>query len=312
MKKYVLSLVVLVALLGCGSSSGKILPLFSQTNSSMANKVLQKVNFYYKFEIYEKNGRIFLHKNDKPVNGIVVAYYDKSKIGLIKEVKNGYLHGKGLGFYPNSQIKFKHNYFMGVKDVDNINYLLNGSFLRQIYEKGFLQKERYFDKYKNPISDISKTYYNNGKLKSIRDIKYGYLNGDVKIFYSNGNIKFEKTFKNGILNGDFNNYYPNGRVCFNAKYIDGDVVFVRYFDKNGGHKNINFKTYYPNGKLEKEYVFDKNGYLIKGINYYVTGDIAIKTIVKNGIYYNYKFDSNKKLIYKASYKNNKLLKKEKK
>lgn len=89
-----------------------------------------------------------------------------------------------------------------------------------------------------------KTYYDNGKVKSIGYVdKDSLLTKTYRKYYENGNIEFESHYIKGVESGKYTTYYKNGNVELVVDYENG----VR----NG--KEI---RYHKNGVLELEVTYN--------------------------------------------------------
>ena len=82
--------------------------------------------------------------------------------------------------------------------------------------------KRYEWEYKNGkrVDGISRGWYDDGKLKSIRTFKNGKRNGLQIEWYENGKKKFEETWKDNKLTGTSKTWFYSGRKEREANYKD--------------------------------------------------------------------------------------------
>ena len=113
---------------------------------------------------------------------------------------------------------------------------------------------------KNDQLKIHKTYYNNGKLKSIVSSKAGKLHGDIKSYYENGQLESETPYKNGTYDGVSIRYYDDGSLKSRFIYENGETEGEGVsFYKNG---QLEQKVFHEEGKLEGSHiVFYEDGAL---------------------------------------------------
>ncbi len=133
---------------------------------------------------------------------------------------------------------------------------------------------------------VRKTYYDNGKAKSIAEMKDGVMhgthefyypsgvlqsrgyyfmgkaNGLIEHFYESGALKSKANWLNGEENGEALVYFENGTLQFSAHYRDGKIHGIsRVFYKDG--KIRERKLYDSLGNLTHITVFQPDGTLQK-------------------------------------------------
>ena len=94
------------------------------------------------------------------------------------------------------------------------------------------------------FSNLGKTYYENGNIKSEGNYINGKIEGEFKHYFENGNIEFIINYKNGNLSGEAKEYYENGNIKYISNY-ENDVLegeFISYnmngdIEKKGTYKN---------------------------------------------------------------------------
>ncbi len=141
-----------------------------------------------------------------------------------------------------------------------------------------------------------KTYFPNGKIKSITEMENDKKNGKEELYWENGNIFFVQYFKNDFLVDSFYQYYQNdsGRIFLRGYSIQKSQVvtldsmnnvvsvsdyreamlpegFVKLYYSNPDH-NLWTIGEFRNGK--------KNGV---DIEYYPDGNVKTLSHYKNGI-----------------------------
>jgi antitoxin component YwqK of YwqJK toxin-antitoxin module len=176
-------------------------------------------------------------------------------------------------------------------------FLFFGLFITQAYSQNRVIKN-YYDAEKSQIKEMYrvldtdttildgmyKTYYQNGKIKTIGFYTKGQATDYWEYFYQNGNVKMEGIINNFFNQGHWIFYYENGN-----KSMEGNM------DK--GKKNGYWRFYNEDGKLKSE------GMLKEGKNdgewkyYYDEGEVKATGNYKNGVgfYREYFADGNVKM-----------------
>jgi antitoxin component YwqK of YwqJK toxin-antitoxin module len=116
------------------------------------------------------------------------------------------------------------------------------------------------------------------------------FSGYIRTFYENGKLKSVKEYKNGFPDGYYLRFYPNGKMSLKMEYLNGKpLYFIQYYE-NSKIKAKQFDSagyrwifrYFENGKvLRKESL--KNG-LLNGIifQYHENGNVEMKITYKDG------------------------------
>ncbi len=116
------------------------------------------------------------------------------------------------------------------------------------------------------------------------------LTGYIRTYYDNGKLKSVKRYKNGIPDGYYLRFYPNSKMSLKMEYSNGKpLYFVQYYENakikakqvdSAGYKWI-FR-YFENGKIMRIECL-KNG-LLNGIvyQYYENGNVQLKVSYKDG------------------------------
>jgi antitoxin component YwqK of YwqJK toxin-antitoxin module len=117
------------------------------------------------------------------------------------------------------------------------------------------------------------------------------LTGYVRTFYENNKLKSVKEYKNGVKHGYYLRFYPNGKMSLKMKYFE--------------NKPLYYTQYYENGKIKAQSI-DSADYKIV-IRYYDNGAVFSKETVKNGLLNGkvYHFHENGKIKAIITYKNGK-------
>ena len=176
-----------------------------------ATRVVDKseiVDFYDR-EVRDKIA--YKEGSSTPFTGVFGIVID-GKIESYEQYKNGLLDGETAYFSKDKEIKL----------------------LSEMYSKG-------------KLNGPQKTYYENGKLKSIVYYKNDRVDGIVE-YDKSGKLLHKSIFENG--SGDWKLYWSNGKVSEEGKYVSGrkDGIWKRY--REDGSLDTILK--YDNGRLLSE------------------------------------------------------------
>lgn len=156
------------------------------------------------------------------------------------------------------------------------------------------------------------SYYPNGQVEAVREMRDGKVWGAVTEYYQNGTVREKFTQIDGKLQGQFLRYHPNGDLELSCFYKDNllDGTVTQYYEsgnhirsvqqyqagKREGsnilyyrdgtiHGSFGFNNdkmegdrvcYYPNGRLQEEILFTKSdrrsSYIVKF--YYENGQLS--------------------------------------
>lgn len=132
-----------------------------------------------------------------------------------------------------------------------------------------------------------KTYYPDGKLRSITELnKDGLPDGWQSFYYPNGQLKEETNFTNGNENGKSIGYFEDGSIMYESFFKEGLLQGT-------------LKLYHRNGKLESEQFYKKNKKhgICKG--FYASGRLEYEVFYEYGdLQYSERYDSTGALISK--------------
>ena len=165
-------------------------------------------------DIYERKMKdkiAYKEGSNTPFTGVFGVVID-DKIESYEEYKNGVLDGETAYFAKGKQVKL----------------------LSEMYTKGKLNGQQ-------------KSYYENGKLKSIVYYSNDKING-IESYDRNGKLLHKSIFENGT--GDWKFYWSNGKVSEEGKYKAWrkDGVWKKY--REDGSLDTVIK--YDNGRLLSE------------------------------------------------------------
>ena len=165
-------------------------------------------------DIYERKMKdkiAYKEGSDIPFTGVFGVVID-DKIESYEEYKNGLLDGETAYFAKGKQVKL----------------------LSEMYTKGKLNGQQ-------------KSYYENGKLKSIVYYSNDRING-IESYDRSGKLLHKSIFENGT--GDWKFYWSNGKVSEEGKYKSWrkDGVWKKY--REDGSLDTVIK--YDNGRLLSE------------------------------------------------------------
>ena len=164
---------------------------------------------FYDREVRDKIA--YKEGSSTPFTGVFGIVID-GKIESYEQYKNGLLDGETAYFSKDKEIKL----------------------LSEMYSKG-------------KLNGPQKTYYENGKLKSIVYYKNDRIDGIVE-YDKSGKLLHKSIFENG--SGDWKLYWSNGKVSEEGKYVSGrkDGVWKKY--REDGSLDTILK--YDNGRLLSE------------------------------------------------------------
>ena len=164
---------------------------------------------FYDREVRDKIA--YKEGSNTPFTGVFGIVID-GKIESYEQYKNGLLDGETAYFSKDKEVKL----------------------LSEMYSKG-------------KLNGPQKTYYDNGKLKSIVYYKNDKIDGIVE-YDKSGKLLHKSIFENG--SGNWKLYWSNGKVSEEGKYVSGrkDGVWKKY--REDGSLDTILK--YDNGRLLSE------------------------------------------------------------
>lgn len=137
---------------------------------------------------------------------IVILFLLTHSIAISNTAKKVMIEKDGILYYPNVHTPFTGKY---IKKHDIL-----------VYKNGYPH-------------GLWRTFYSNGRLKSIENWYEGKLHGVYILYRDNGNKILEVTYFMGKEEGDYKVYYPNGNIRIIGQLEDGEAVGVwRFYDEN--------------------------------------------------------------------------------
>lgn len=138
-----------------------------------------------------------------------VEYYKDGSKKLVKEFKEGKLHGKTSGFYMNGKKEFQQEYRQGQKHGKRTQW----------YEEGQVSAEGNFAQ--NFLHGPITVYYKNGKKKLVGEYKQGKEHGLWVRFFESGQKESEVEYKEGQFHGKWIEWDIHGQMTKNESYHEG-------------------------------------------------------------------------------------------
>ncbi|MBS9461716.1 hypothetical protein KIM67_04795 [Flagellimonas sp. 389] len=237
------------------------------------------------FTTYHQNGKVqrqglFLKGEEE---GEWKTFNDTGELITLENYKNGLKNGKWT-----KKLHYSNQNVRGVRTEHYKNNEPTGHW-EEKYEDGTLNWER---DYTTNNSYIQKDYFPNGKVRFLKQLKDGKLEGDKleynqngvllrrmkfvkdqlllsELFYENEAKKEIQHYEHGKKNGLYELYHENGTKILSGNYMDGY--------KNGAWKNFDL----DNGTIVEKTTFKNN--------------------VKNGLYI--KYNEAEKPSHKGNYLN---------
>ena len=213
-------------------------------------------------KVFYNNGTLLasIRYEKGKLDGESVYYYMNGKIEKKLIYKEDLLNGKALFFDENEALIGFTEYKHGVKEGPLVFYGDHKSpAFEEWYEKGLLNKAKYFDFFGNELSCIHEgkgiqTVFEDGKLKKQIEYFKGMPCGETKLFYPSGNIQSQFYILNGSKNG-------SEWIYFDEENKKPKLFLSWYQDELHGSQ----KSWYESGSLEsqKEMIHNlKHGQLI--------------------------------------------------
>lgn len=192
-------------------------------------------NFYYNL-------------NGSRVSG-VVEIFQGEELKASYTVENGLQHGISK--------EYKNGKLLNVDKYED-GYLLTGT---GYYPSGAIQAEY--------ASDMSRFYYESGKLNAVFFMRNGDLEGKYESYFENGKVEEAGQYKNNVRVGKFIEYFEKGQLKSETHYKDGVI---------DGEKTI----FYENGKIKITGQY-KNGIAVGTFQiYYKSGALYAQLMYKDG------------------------------
>jgi len=122
-------------------------------------------------------------------------------------------------------------------------------------------------------SDTTKTFYPDGNLKSIAEMKNGILHGAYQSYYPSGELKSSGVYYQGKLHGTVEHFYESAKLeqreewkngvldGYTEQYFENGQLAVKTFYQTGVHVGDRY-IYYKSGQFSERQTFDSLGNLI--------------------------------------------------
>lgn len=231
-----------------------------------------------------------------------------------------YSQEKVIEKYENGNLKFEGYARNNVLD----------SIYREYYENGKIKAEGFYKDCKYETNRIKIYVAGCGVGQKTDSLTLGTRHGKLKTFYENGKLKSVSNFHCGLRQGNFYDYYENGIIETQEFYFEDELKSSQYYNELGiiqetenieynFKKTRNYKTtlhkeFYENGdlKIENRIVEEENDIETEYYKeYYQNGFLKIeKTLInnsKNDVYREYYENGNVK--YEGKFKNDKPIEK---
>ncbi|ENA1795735.1 hypothetical protein ABF176_002585 [Flavobacterium psychrophilum] len=235
----------------------------------------------------------------------VVGKYENGNLKFEGYSKNEILDSIYKEYYENGNLKVEGFY-------KNCKYETNKRKIYTISCGGTGKKtDSICEKTESLISGTKhgnfKTYYENGKLKSISNFHCGLMQGNFYDYYENGNLETQEFYFEHKLKSS---------QSFNKKGFVEESDNIEYnIKKNREYKTTNHKEFYENGdlKIENIIIEDENNieteiYKEYYNNGFLKTEKTLKNNSKNGIYREYFENGNAK--HEGKFKDDKPIEKQ--
>lgn len=121
--------------------------------------------------------------------------------------------------------------------------------------------------------DKRKSYYENGKIKSISEMKDGLMHGKHEFYYPSGNLQSRGNYFMGKANGLLEHFYESGKLESKAYWLNGkeNGEALVYFENGALQFCANYKdgkiwgiskVFYQDGKIRERKLYDSLGNII--------------------------------------------------
>ncbi len=251
----------------------------SKINADGDRVVYGPVKIYYNHMFFAEGS----YNNDGKKIGIWKKYHNNGQLAIIENMDKVDSNGESqvhtyynkLGFKTSSQnifnniivdTSFTENDLINSISLDSA-YYNNGSTTTYYSNAGVITNINSFDKPENGKKYIKKTYFDDGKIKTIADEIDGKEEGSYKSYYNNGKLEEESTMVDNNFNGKKTMYYESGNLKsvdnYKSNMLDG--VNLVYFD---GANKLNMSNTWVDDKLEgPSWILNIYGDTLIKINY---------------------------------------------
>ena len=227
-----------------------------------------------------------------------------------------YSQEKVITKYENGNLKFEG--YSKNKMLDSI--------YREYYENGNLKVEGFYKDCKYETNRTRIYILGCGVGQKTDSLTLGIRHGKLKTYYENGKVKSISNFHCGLRQGNFYDYYENGIIETQEFYFEdklkssqsysenGNIEEIKnfeyHFKKSRDYKTTNHKEFYENGDLkivniivEEENDIETENYKEYFQNGFLKIEKTLSNNSKNGVYREYFENGNVK--YEGEFKNDK-------
>lgn len=296
----------------------------NQVTASYYRLLIYKDGNYNGIErLYEMNDKLVMETDYNKGRGIHKTYYANGNLQNEMPFLNGKIDGIWKMYYDNGKPLAENTFVNGERNGSQKTFGKDGNISRNEFitatkepKKEILPDKIVGDKQ----NGLTKTYYNNGKLKSetmymngmINGISKTYneneqliseipftdnkMNGTSKVYYASGKLKNETPYLNNIMNGSVKFFYENGQLQTETKYSNGKII-----------DGVSHATYYETGGIASAMKY-LNNEVVGNISFYKNGnvltEVEMTNLKMNGMYKTY-YESGK-LMSERPYIDNKV------
>ena len=201
-----------------------------------------------------------------------------------------YAQNREIKKYENGNIKFEGYSIGNVLD----------SIYREYYENGNIKTEGFYKDCEYETNKRKIHVVGCGIATKTDSLILGKRHGKLKTFYKNGKVKSISNFHCGLKQGNFYDYYENGNLETQEFYFENRLKSYQSYKENGNieetenfeynykktrdYKTTNHKEFYENGdlKIENIIVEEENDIEIENYKeYFQNGFLKIEKILIN-------------------------------
>tara|TARA_B110000240_G_C13451797_1_gene432864 strand:+ start:134 stop:1444 length:1311 start_codon:yes stop_codon:yes gene_type:complete len=194
--------------------------------------------------------------------GKKIYFYEKHPLtGKIIDTTNWFKEKGGETYYSlkngvkilrqdfiNSELTYKTEILCG-SDERGVYYEISHNYQKEYSNNKLIEEKVGYGKYTHTgefiLNGLSKSWYENGQLKSEGEYKENKKEGLFKTYYENGEVESEIFWENDIKKGTHVGYYDNGNLKFNGN---------SFFNNEKEIWMTSWNYNYPNGDKKKEII----------------------------------------------------------
>lgn len=149
-------------------------------------------------------------------------FYPDGKLKFEVPLRGGERNGQSIQYYENGKIQLVSHWENGIKKGESTSFYMNGNpHIKSIYQNGYTHGIIYIY---DSLNNLKEKYTVNRELK----------NGLYQEFYSNGQLKVDGYYKEDKPEGEGYEYYETGELFRKYVYKNGDLIYFKAYDKQGG------------------------------------------------------------------------------